>query len=446
MQSVAIIVLNYNTAVMTDRLADYLSNVLDYPDKKLYVIDNGSSERPASTTHSLPENMGFTRGMHRGYEIARADRSYDAYWFLNSDVGFEYGNQVLRALVEVLFSNPRFGQIAAQMNSPHKFMEQAVASAQLVPYLEPTAPLIKASTIDRVGFWDLDLSFGWGVDYDHGYRIRQAGLANVLTNRARITHKEHQSIAEWNSYVEQASSQMHTVLNRKYGVDWEKIRQLNLPVPVILSCDRNPDLTERFVSSYKTVSYALEQPIIVVDITASAKLSTRYLSLLESLAPRFVFVHSAVPGASMYDSIQDAADIALAVALQEPGELFLFLEDDIEFSAGFADRLRRTELPEDTGFVTFYLPGDGFGDSPFDCNRFYGTQCVLFPRAAVELLVQRRHEMNSTYLPGYDIRWSRFLAANGRLLYATERSFVQHLPALSRLHGHSTHQSRCFVP
>src|SRR6267378_1333697 len=92
---VAIIVLNYNTSLMTDGLAHYLNNDLNYPAKRVYIIDNGSDPRPSSTTHALEHNLGFTRGMHRGYLIASHEDEYDAYWFLNSDVGFEYGNNVL---------------------------------------------------------------------------------------------------------------------------------------------------------------------------------------------------------------------------------------------------------------------------------------------------------------------------------------------------------------
>jgi hypothetical protein len=54
--------------------------------------------------------------------------------------------------------------------------------------------------------------------------------------------------------------------------------------------------------------------------------------------------------------------------------------------------------------------------------------------------------MHAAFPPGYDIRWSSYLAAQGYPLYATERSYVQHLSTLSRLHGHGTHASRCFVP
>jgi hypothetical protein len=123
------------------------------------------------------------------------------------------------------------------------------------------------------------------------------------------------------------------------------------------------------------------------------------------------------------------------------------MEDDITFSSQFLRRLGQVNTTAGFGFLTFYLPGDGFGAQPeFDPNRFYGTQCVLFPRESIELLVRERDEMHSHFPPGYDIRWSRFLAAKGYALHATEHSYVQHLSTLSRLHGEGTHVSNRFVP
>lgn len=446
---VAIIVLNYNTPEMTDALAGYLENCLNYPRRKLYVVDNGSARPPASTTHRLPENLGFTRGMHEGFRIASREDDYDAYWLLNSDVGFEYGNDVLLDLADVLFSSDRYAQIAPQHNSPHRFMQRATSEAQLVPYLEPTATLVKASTIERVGFWDLRLTLGWGVDYDYGYRVREAGLANVLTSRARVTHKEHKSITNFSDYRDRASAEMNAVLAAKYGADWGRIMSdESRVVPLVLTCDRDAELTARFVESFNAVRPALARPVVVVDTSGNEKLSARYLSLVAALDPRAVFVHPRVAGASVYDSVQEAAGFALAKALEETGEgdLVLFLEDDVRFSARFPERLRAIgELAPDAGLFTFYLPGRGYGSSVVAPEKFYGTQCVLFPRPRVEEIVANWADIKRRLPPGYDIRWSRFLAERGYRLYAAEASYVQHLESVSRLHGHTNHVSQRFV-
>jgi GT2 family glycosyltransferase len=446
--NIAILVLNYNTADLTDALAAYLRSDLHYPRKDVFIIDNGSPTPPLSATHRLPANLGFTRGMHEAWRIASSADDYAAYWFLHSDIGFEHGNNTLLELADILCSDDQFAQISPQFNSPHKFMENAAERAQRVPYLEPMATLIKASTIEKIGFWDLDLTHGWGVDYDYGFRVRQAGLANILTNRARIVHKQHKSISDFSAFVERAAAEMHTVLARKYGPGWERINRMRRVTPVILACDRNHEITARFVESFRTARNGLDRPVVVVDTSASAKLSTGFIGMLQSLEPKIVAIHPPQPSMNFYESVQDAADFALRTVLEESddGCDCLFLEDDIVFSSRFPDRLAQVRPDNGLGFLTFYLPGNGFGIGPIDPNRFYGTQCVLFPRRSIERLVREKDEMHAQFPPGYDIRWSRYLASKGHTLYATERSYVQHLSTQSRLHGHGTHVSHCFVP
>jgi GT2 family glycosyltransferase len=446
--NVAIIVLNFNTTELTDALAHYLAHDLHYPRKKVYVLDNGSATPCNSATHRLPQNLGFTRGMHEGYLIAAAEDGYDAYWLLNSDVGFEYGSDVLSRLVEVLFSSAAYGQIAPQHNSPHKFMERAASAAQPVPYLEPTATLIKATTIEAVGFWDLNLTYGWGVDYDYGYRVRAAGLMNVLTDRARISHKQHKSIADFPAYVNEASAQMNAVLREKYGENWGRVMTMEpRVVPLILSCDRDQELTRRFVESYQTVRAGLARPVVIVDLSAGPKLSAQYLALIAALEPRAVYVHPEERDRSFYDSVQEAVHFGFLRVLEETkaDDLILFIEDDIVFSRRFLDELRAIKVGPDAGLVTLYLPGDGYGSKVIRPEDFYGTQCVLFPRGPLAEIAQHWEDIKARIPPGYDIRWSRFLAERGYRLYGTEYSCVQHAPSASRLHGHASHVSHRFL-
>ncbi|MQY22921.1 hypothetical protein NRB20_60450 [Nocardia sp. RB20] len=221
--NIAIIVLNFNTSEMTNQLAGYLNHRLDYGRKWVYVIDNGSDEPPLFATDKLPRNLGFTNGMYAGYRIASARDDYDAFWLLNSDVSFDYGNAVLRNLVDVLFSSDDYAQIAPQHNSTHPFMEHVDEVATVLPLLEPTATLIKRSTIERLGFWDLDMVMGYGTDHDYGYRIRRAGLRSVVTSRARIHHVQHQSMTDFDEYNNRALAQEDLVLGAKYGADWRRV-------------------------------------------------------------------------------------------------------------------------------------------------------------------------------------------------------------------------------
>lgn len=71
---------------------------------------------------------------------------------------------------------------------------------------------------------------------------------------------------------------------------------------------------------------------------------------------------------------------------------------------------------------------------------------MLFTFKAVQEIVENLPQMMTNFMPGYDIRWSRFLAHRGYVLYCTDHSFVQHLPGTSRLHGSGTHMSHRFLP
>ena len=153
---------------------------------------------------------------------------------------------------------------------------------------------------------------------------------------------------------------------------------------------------------------------------------------------------------SSYDSVQNGMGSILARALQETreGDAILFLEDDIVFSTRFLQTLQALDMPDDAGFISLFQPGTGYGSRVIDPGRFYGTQCVLFPRRAVQEMVDHWDLLINNFLPGYDIRWSRFLASRGYRLYCTDRAYVQHIGRYSALHARSSAQlySRLFVP
>lgn len=218
--------------------------------------------------------------------------------------------------------------------------------------------------------------------------------------------------------------------------------------PVILTCEADLALTAQFVTSFRSVRAVLNAPVVLLDLSCAATLSDEYLRLLASLEPTALYTHPAEANMSQYDSVQEAANLALEMALREsaPHDYILFMEDDILFSSRFPEKVVNTYLGPETGFFTMYLPGDGYGSDRLDPNAFYGTQCLLFTRKAVEQIKNDREEMMTRFWPGYDIRWSRLLADKGYVLYASDCSYVQHLPGTSRLHGQSSHRSNRFVP
>jgi SAM-dependent methyltransferase len=217
-------------------------------------------------------------------------------------------------------------------------------------------------------------------------------------------------------------------------------------VPLILTCDRNVEITEQFIASYLALQPKLPDPVVVLDLSSSTRLSGKYLSLINSITPKVVHVHPQETAMSAYDSVQEAAFFALEKGLAESqeGDAILFLEDDIRFSASFAVELGGVQLAADVGMVALYSPGNGYGANPINPQHFYGTQCVLFPRPVVAEIVANRDYIMKRFYPGYDIRWSRYLGERGYKIYATEKTYVQHLGERSILHGGTSHTSNRF--
>jgi GT2 family glycosyltransferase len=223
MKNLAIIILNYNTNEMTKNLADFLNYKDGYKRKRIFVIDNASNPPYVGADFRLETNVGFTNGMFAGYEFAKWQNNYWAYLFLNSDVNFGGNTTIIESMMAVLSIDKSHGQISPAHNSPYGHMYDKPEGYGEVNFLEPTATMVKASTIENVGFWDRDLTMGYGVDFDYGYRIRQAGLKNVVDYDSKVIHLEHRSITNISEYANKAWGECNEVLIKKYGNNWRQV-------------------------------------------------------------------------------------------------------------------------------------------------------------------------------------------------------------------------------
>src|SRR5262249_55511766 len=146
-------------------------------------------------------------------------------------------------------------------------------------------------------------------------------------------------------------------------------------VPIVLTCEGSFEVTRRFVASFENVRHVLKPPLVLIDQSMSPRLSGEYLALVASMSPLGVYVHPGENDMSPYDSVQEAANLALEVVLRESAadDYILFLEDDIVFSSYFPEKVTNTYLGPETGFLTLYLPGNGYGNHIVDPSCFFGT-------------------------------------------------------------------------
>ncbi len=117
---VAIVVLNYNGLEDTRDCLESLHKI-DYPDYKVYVVDNGSrdsqaqkirEEYPWACVAGLPENLGFTGGNNFILDLIPYT-GYDYVLLLNNDT--VVGREFLSYMVKAGESDPRIGIVGAMI-------------------------------------------------------------------------------------------------------------------------------------------------------------------------------------------------------------------------------------------------------------------------------------------------------------------------------------------
>ncbi|AMV40965.1 hypothetical protein [Planctomyces sp. SH-PL62] len=217
--------------------------------------------------------------------------------------------------------------------------------------------------------------------------------------------------------------------------------------PVVMTCARDTSLMRMFVESYaRRIADALPPPLASVDLTAAVTLPGDYVSLLHRLGPAAVAIHPRLGDATDFESINDAAYAALDHGLNGLGrrECLLFLEDDVVFSGRFIPFLAGVRLAPDAGLYTLYQPFGGYGSAVVPTRRFFGTQCLMMPKRAVEVVLEDRGKSSEWPTLTYDLRWARSLARRGYKLYGSLESYVQHVGGISR-YGSESHRSETFV-
>ena len=218
--SVLVVILNWNAP---DETIAAVTSVfgMDYPNFKVVVVENGSTDNSASVLRAAlreevqlvisEENLGYTGGCNLGIDLAvRSDMDY--VWLLNSDALTESGT--LSSLVRTAESDQSIGLVSpviARVDEPSKLVHVAArlnpagptfAETRLetvardwireVPeqvMLLGTALLVRVAMVRKIGGLDPDL-FAYWEDADLSARAVKAGFHNVVDFDSTIYHTE----------------------------------------------------------------------------------------------------------------------------------------------------------------------------------------------------------------------------------------------------------------
>lgn len=223
MRGAALIVLAWNQWPTTRRCLDSLLATAPFA-SEIIVVDNGSTdETPQALAGyadrvrivTLPDNLGFVRGMNAGIKAARPD---DDVVLLNNDLVFEQRDWLER-LRDAAYARPENGIVGCRQTGPQEppllyaaggfieaddlwgqqteagVLERDVAqysTTRRVQHVAFALAYIRRDCLDRIGGLD-DIFHSYFEDTDYCLRAADAGIATVNAGAVTLRHEQHGS-------------------------------------------------------------------------------------------------------------------------------------------------------------------------------------------------------------------------------------------------------------
>ena len=235
---VAAIIVNFNMPERTDALCEHLLKYVKWP-MVLIVVDNGSDLMPPSkySTIRLPANVQTTGGWLAGLEQARKYKDLLAYWFLITSAEFVGKCDPLAPMADLMANVSQLvGFHPALTNDSTSAWKHLIKRNGNLPrrvwMIDNIASLWRADWFDRVGGFDPELSFGWGIDLELSWKAREQDRALYVHDGLQVKKVTDigYTMERMNMSADErrqlAGANMDQVLERKYGPDWNwKMRQ-----------------------------------------------------------------------------------------------------------------------------------------------------------------------------------------------------------------------------
>lgn len=223
MRGAALILLAWNQWPLTRRCLDSLLATAPFA-AEVIVVDNGSSDgTPAGLAEyagrvrvvSLPQNLGFVRGMNAGIAAARPD---DDVVLLNNDLVFTQPDWLER-LRDAAYAAPEHGVVGCRLLGPEaegrinhvggyieadELRGQQVeggpferdvgqyTSTRRVQGIAFALAYLRRDCIERIGALD-EAFHSYFEDTDYCLRAADAGIASVVAGAVTLRHDQHGS-------------------------------------------------------------------------------------------------------------------------------------------------------------------------------------------------------------------------------------------------------------
>ncbi len=238
MKRVDVVVLNWNG--WQDTLACLASLArLDYPDFRLLVVDNGSTDGSAEKIRqAMPlvellqtgANLGFGGGCNAGLRHALAGNA-EYVWLVNSDATVDPG--ALSALVAMAEHNPALGSVGSVLHEADGSgaiqlwgggrvnlwlgLSRHQTAPGLPDFISGASVLLRRTALQEVGFFDDQTFFMYWEDTDLAFRLRGAGWQLAVADKSRIWHKQSATLGKDSPLLDQYFTQSAVRFFRRHA-------------------------------------------------------------------------------------------------------------------------------------------------------------------------------------------------------------------------------------
>jgi GT2 family glycosyltransferase len=206
---VCIVIVNWNGGKMIEKCISSLK-ITDYPNYKLIVVDNGSTDNsierlkrifPKMEVICLDKNYGYTGGINAGWDYILKKHKPQYVCNMNSDIITVQKDWLTLQIKELekkrefgisggklVFPDGRFQEMVRKDRSNYSEMDEGQYDfIKEVPAVWGACMIIKTSVIKKIGY--LDENFFYGPDdIDYSYRARNAGFKILYNGLAKIVH------------------------------------------------------------------------------------------------------------------------------------------------------------------------------------------------------------------------------------------------------------------
>ena len=231
---IAAFVVNYNMPEAADALALGIRERSQWP-VDVYVIDNGSDlVEPAEATNIwIKENVQTTCGWLSGLEDAvdLEANQYFAYWFLITSAALVGEGDPLTPMADLLWRNRNaVGVHPALTKDSTTAWRHLISRRTGLPrrtwMIDNIASLYRANWFERIGRFDEEMIYAWGIDLETSWKARSTGRGLWVDERVEVMkdtdvgYRMGRMNMEADERRDLAGANMREVLERKYGPDY----------------------------------------------------------------------------------------------------------------------------------------------------------------------------------------------------------------------------------